>query len=124
VIYAAAFLAVLFFVLALELSGVLQVGARAIQTSRSAAASMRNPTLSDEDKERRMQQASLTLVRSFVSIGARSLAAVAAALLPLLAFEVTGLARFTDVTGWLATWEAIVLTTVIVTVAYYLRHKY
>ena len=123
-IYLAAFLAVLFFVLTLELLAVVQVSAQAIQTSRSAVETMRDLTLSDEDKEGRMQQASLTLVRSFVSIGARSLAAVGAALLPLLAFEVTGLARFTAVTGWLATWEAILLTTVLVTVAYYLRHKY
>ena len=63
-------------------------------------------------------------MKSFASIGARSLAAVGAALLPLLAFEATGLARFTAVTDWLATWEAIVLTTVLVTVGYYLRHKY
>ena len=123
-VYLAAFLAVLFFVLTLELLSIVQVGARAIKTSRSAAESMRDPTLSDEDKERRTREASLTLVRCFVSIGARSLAAVGAALLPLLAFEVTGLARWTAVTGWLATWEAIVLTTVIMTVAYYLRHKY
>ncbi len=123
-IYVAAFLAVLFFVLTLELLDIVQVSAQAIQTSRSAVETMQDLTLSDEDKERRMKQASLTLVRSFASIGARSLAAFGAALLPLLVFEVTGLARFSAVTDWLVTWEAIALTTVLVTAAYYLRHKY
>ena len=86
-IYAAAFLAVLFFVFALGLLRVVHVGAEVIETSRAAAEVVRDPVLSDEEKELRMRRASVTLVRSFLSISLRTLAAVAAASLPLFVFE-------------------------------------
>ena len=51
-IYLAALLAVFFFILTLETLRVVQVSAQAIRISRSAVETMRDLTLSDEDKER------------------------------------------------------------------------
>lgn len=122
-IYLAAFTAVFFFVVAFEQLGVVRVSAEAVRVSREAAATVRDRSLGDDEKEVRLQRASLTLVKAFASIAFRSVGAFAAALVPLALFELTGLARFAAVTGWLATWSAILLTTAIVTLGYYLRHK-
>jgi sterol desaturase/sphingolipid hydroxylase (fatty acid hydroxylase superfamily) len=84
---------------------------------------MQDRTLDDDEKERRMRSASLELVKTFFSIAARSVLALAAAIAPLLAFDAVGLASFGAVTGWLSTWSAILLTTLLVTAGYYLRHR-
>lgn len=122
-IYVAAFAAVLCFVLAFERLGIVRVSSDAVRTSRSAAAVMQDRTLGDDEKERRMRTASIVLVKSFLSIAARSVLALVAAVVPLLAFDATGLASFGSVTGWLSTWSAILLTTLVVTAGYWVRHR-
>lgn len=122
-IYVAAFAAVFAFVAVFDRLGVVRVSSEAVQTSRAAAAVVRDKSLGDDEKERRLQAASLVLGRSFLSIGARSAGAFAAALVPLGLFEVTGLARFSAVTGWLSTWTAILLTTAVVSAVYWIRHR-
>lgn len=122
-IYVAAFLAVLFFVLAFEKLGIVRVSSEAVRTSRAAVEVMQDRALDDDAKEKRMRSASLELVGAFVSIAGRSVLALAAAIVPLLAFDVAGLASFGSVTGWLSTWSAILLTTLLVTAGYYLRHR-
>jgi sterol desaturase/sphingolipid hydroxylase (fatty acid hydroxylase superfamily) len=123
VIYVAAFVAVFFFILTFEKLGIVRVSSDAVRTSRSAVGVMQDRTLDDDEKERRMRSASLELVKTFLSIAARSVLALAAAIAPLLVFDAVGLASFAAVTGWLSTWSAILLTTLLVTAGYYLRHR-
>lgn len=120
-IYLAAFLTVTIFVIALWLFGIISVATKAVEVSRAAVRIIRDPDLSDEDKERKLQRSSLTLLGSFLSITVRGAAAVGASLLPMLALDAAGLASFWDVADFLATWEAIIGITVVLTLAFIAR---
>lgn len=122
-VYFAAFLAVFVFAVALELFGAMRAGTEAIATSRSAAGAIGDSSLSDDEKERALQRASVALARGFVSIGLRSAAALGAGFVVLFAFDVTGLASLSAATAWLGTWEAIVAVTVIIVFGYWLWYR-
>jgi hypothetical protein len=124
VTYAVALLGVLFLLVSLERLGVTRAAAKVFQTSRAGAISMRDHSLTDSEKERALRQASLALMRDFASIGVRSIGALAISLLPLLAADLTGIAEFSAVISWLATWKAIGLATVVVASWYWLRLRF
>ncbi len=123
-IYLAAFLSVSIFVITLWLFGIISVAIKAVEVSRESTKTIRNPALSDEYKERTLQRASLTLLGSFLSITARAAAAAGASLLPMLAFDVAGLASFRDVADFLATWEAIILVSAVLMLVYLVRRRF
>ena len=123
-IYLAAFLSVSIFVITLWLFGIISVAIKTVEVSRESTKTIRNPALSDENKERTLQRASLTLLGSFLSITARAAAAVGASLLPMLAFDVAGLASFRDVADFLATWEAIILVSAVLMLVYLVRRRF
>lgn len=122
-IYLAASLAVLGFVVALEKLRVPEAATDAIQTSRTAVGIVRDGSLSDEEKERSVQAASVTLVKGFVSIGLRTLLAAALFGLVLLAFDLPGLASVGSVTRWLSTWPGIVGMSALVVVWILVRRR-
>lgn len=122
-IYLAAFLTVTVFVVALWRLGIVPEATEAIAVSRNSAKSIRDPALSDEDKERLVRRASLTLLRGFLAITWRGAAAVGISLLPMLAFDVAGLADFRAVADFLATWEAIVVASVVITLVYWVGKR-
>jgi hypothetical protein len=124
VIYLAAFLSVSIFVITLWLFGTISVAIKTVEVSRESTKTIRNPALSDENKERTLQKASLTLLGSLLSITARAAAAVGASLLPMLAFDVAGLANFRDVADFLATWEAIILVSAVLMLVYLVRRRF
>jgi len=123
VIYLAAFLTVTVFVVALWWFGIVPAAAKAVAVSRDSATIIRDPALSDEDKERALQSASLTLLRGFLSITWRGAAAVGVSLLPMVVFDVVGLADFGAVADFLATWEAIVVASVVITLVYWVGSR-
>lgn len=123
-IYLAAFLSVSIFVITLWLFGTISVAIKTVEVSRESTKTIRNPALSDENKERTLQKASLTLLGSLLSITARAAAAVGASLLPMLAFDVAGLASFRDVADFLATWEAIILVSAVLMLVYLVRRRF
>lgn len=98
---------------------IVPVAREVVAVSRGAVACMRDPAISDLEKERAMQRASISLMRGFLSILGRSAAAVAAAALLLLALDAIRLARLSAVTDLLATWQGIVLTTVAMILVWY-----
>ena len=122
-IYLAAFLTVTIFVIALWMFGIIAVAAKAVEVSRASAKTIRDPALSDEDKERRLQRASLALLGGFCSISARAAAAVGVSLVPMLAFDLAGLATFWNVADFLATWEAIIVISVVLTLVFLVRRR-
>lgn len=119
--YLAGLAAVLVFAVVLDRSGIPGLAAEAINLSRKSTGTLRDRSLSDEEKERALRTASTSLARSFLSIGARSLLAVGLSLATILAFEVVGLADFSAVVDWLATAQAILLASGVLLIWFLLR---
>jgi hypothetical protein len=120
-IYLAAVLAASCFIIALKAMGILPIAAGALQTTRAAALAVKDGGLSDDEKERLLRKASLTLMRTFASIAVRGLGAIAVSMIPLLVFDSSGLADMTAVVNWFATWQGILLTSTAMTAAYFIR---
>lgn len=120
-VYAAALLAASVFMLALRAMAIPAITARVITTGREAARVMGDRHLDDDRKEQLLQKASLTMMRAFGSITVRTAAAVAAAVLPLLAFHAAGAADMGSVAQVVATWQGILLTGAAMTAVYFVR---
>lgn len=108
-VYAAELAAVLCFVLVFDRLGVVTVARRAFQSAVDASKTVRDAGLSDDEKERAARAASLELLGCFGSITIRSVAALAASVLLLLLFHVSGLARMSDVNSLMLSWPGIVV---------------
>jgi hypothetical protein len=124
VTYFAAILAVVGFGLAFELFGLPGTAARALGTSRAAFGSMRDPALSEEQKERTVRAASLSLMGAFFSLGIRGVGALLAALLPTLVLDLMGLVETRVVSRWLVSLEGIVMVSVLATAWFLLRRRF
>lgn len=109
---------VIVFVFALWISGLVQSGNRVLATVRDSVAIMRDAGLDDERRERKLQKASLQLFSAFFSILIRSALVFLFSLLPILISSLLGLAEIEDVIRYLARWDFIVITTVIIGVCY------
>jgi hypothetical protein len=118
-VYAAELTAVVCFVLAFQWFGVTRAARQAIQSGLVASRKMRDPATSDDEKEEAARAASLVLLRSFGSITIRSAAALAVSFLPLLAFEVTGLARLQAVNRLMLSWTGLLLALVVAVLMYF-----
>ena len=112
--YVAAALAVAVFVGVFERLGIVDVARRTVGTSRSAGATLIDPSLSDEEKERALRGASVSLVRDFLRIGFSGALALAASVIPVAVLHVAGLAEMEATLAWLGTWQAIGLISVLV----------
>jgi len=123
VIYIAGLLAVIVFALVLDRSGVPRIAAEAIDLSRASARTVRDRSLSDDEKERRVRQASYSLLRFFLAIAVRSVGAVGLSVLTLFAFQATGLADMSTVASWLATVQAILLASAILILWFLIRRR-
>jgi hypothetical protein len=106
---------------ALQLMRVLPLATGVVATTRAAARTLKDAGLSDADKEQLLRKASTSLLGTFVSITVRAGAALGAALLPLAAFQFAGLVDVAVVAGFLATWPGILLASVVMIVAYFVR---
>jgi hypothetical protein len=119
----AAVLATACFGIGLRLLGVVAAGRKVIATSRVAANCIRDPTISDLEKEKVVQKASLSLMGGFLSIVVRGAGALVVSVLPLLAFDAVGLVRVSTVTRLLATWQGILLGSVGMLLAYFIKPR-
>jgi hypothetical protein len=123
VTYVTTVAAIALFTAGLWVFGVVAVAMRIVAISRSAAEVMRNREVDDDFKEREIQRASLALLRDFFSILVRSVGVLALSLLPLLAFHFAGLVPLGTSLDALASWDAIVIATAVMCVAFFLRRK-
>jgi hypothetical protein len=103
--------------------GILAAGTGALTTVQSAVAAMRDPQLADDEREKRVQTASVALIRAFVSIAMRSALAVALAFCPLWLFERFGLASIQDVLVYLARRDVIAFSSVLITIGFMIWHR-
>lgn len=122
-IYFAAFAAIAVFLGAFQLLRVVPVASDAAGVAQEAMRSVRDSSLSDEEKEVLMQRASLKLLGGFVSLSVRGALALAFSAFPLFAMQWMGLTRVDDVVSLLSTWQAILATTVVITAGYWLHAK-
>jgi len=120
-IYLVAVLATVCFGMALRASGIVTVAANVIATGRESAQCLRDPHLSDLDKEEFIQKAAVSLMRGFVSIVGRGAAAFISAGLVVFVFQAVGLVQASAVSQLLTTWQGIVLTTVVMSAAYMIK---
>jgi hypothetical protein len=102
---------------------IVPAAAAAIATAHGAVAAMRDPSLDDLARERAAQRASLRLFGAFGGILLRSALALAAAFLPVLAADASGIAPEAAVTGFLMRWDVIVVLTVLVTAGWLLAWR-
>jgi hypothetical protein len=123
VIYLSAALVVVSFLFFFEKLGVARAAGRAIETSRAASPIMRDPEMSDDEKEAAMRKASVSLLADFGSILLRGAATLALSAVPALVLGFLGLASFEDTMLWLASWPAIIGITVAVSLFYYVRSR-
>lgn len=71
---------------------------------------MRDPALTDLEKERTMQKASVSLLLGFLSILGRGAAAFAAGSILLFLLDAMRLIRMSTVVDLLSTWQGIAVT--------------
>ena len=103
------------FLIGFRFSGVVPAAARALGTARAASTVMRSSALPDEDKEAAVRKAGLSLLGSTLSILLRSLAALLAALVPILLADMVGLADSGAILAFLARWDVILGASAVVT---------
>jgi hypothetical protein len=123
VIYLAAVLVAVLFGVCFASLGLVAIAAKTLETANAAMASMRDNGLNDTQKEQAARRASVALMGSFLSITGRTGLAVAISLVPLAVFHAAGLARWSAVTHFLATWQGIVLACVCVALTALVRWK-
>jgi hypothetical protein len=111
--YVCAGAAIACFFALLQLLGVVGEARRAIAASRDAMNTLNNASISDDEKERAAQAASLRLFGHFLQIALRSAAALAAPTLALYAADRAGLISFNDVMTAMMSWPFIVSTCVV-----------
>jgi hypothetical protein len=121
VILIAAVIAASFFIIALRAMAIPAITLGVIANGREAARVMTDKSLGDDEKERRLQKASVEMMRAFGSITLRAAAALAVGVVPLIALQAAGIAEMTTVGHALATWQGIVLTGAAMTAVYFVR---
>lgn len=122
-VLALAVLSIACFLAAFWLLRVVPVASKALATVHQAAADLRDPALDDEAREKAARQGALFLFGSFASILWRSLAALAAALVPIYAGDFLGLASGEAVFAFLARWEVIVAATAVICAGFYVKGR-
>ncbi|HEY0876791.1 MAG TPA: hypothetical protein VGD94_25165 [Vicinamibacterales bacterium] len=109
------------FMAALRMTDVLGLTAGVLEQGRAAARILNDRTASDDQKERLLQQASLGMMRAFVSISVRAGLAFAAALVPLLLFQAAGVTDLAAAANALVTWQGMTLTAVFMTAVHFMK---
>lgn len=122
-IHAVAALAIIVFMAAFFALRIVAVAKTAIATSREVSRILGNAEFGDDHREQVIQKASLSLLGNFASITVRGATALGLSYLTLLAADATGMASLEDVVTLLSSWEAIVVTTVVLTAAWFIWNK-
>lgn len=102
---------------------LVRVAASALATARTALATMRDGSLDDATREKRVQAASIRLTGAFVSIAVRGAVALGVSLLPIWLGDVSGLAAGGEVIGFLSRWDVILVASAVIVAGYVLRAR-
>ena len=95
----------------------------AINVAQGAVDTIKNPALTDLDREKFVQKASVTLIGLFVSILIRSSVSLVIAAVPIWTAAEFELARSEEVIGFLSRWDVILLSSLIIVIMLALWHR-
>ena len=106
------------FLLVFWLAGVVSSAKNAIATTRGAVRAMRDPDLDELARERTVRTAAIRLVVISGSLIVRSLVALIAAFVPILAADWAEVAPQAAMLAFMERWDVILIATVVVTLGY------
>ena len=112
------------FLLVFWLLGVVSAAKKAIDLTRGAVHTMRAPDLDELDRERAVQRAALSLVVVSASLVVRSLLALIAAVIPILAADWAGIVPRTTTFTFMERWDVIVVATVVITAGFVVGRRF
>lgn len=123
VIVAALIAGVLVFVALLRVFDAAGVGGRAVRTARAAAATLRDRSLTDDEKERAARTAAMGLFRSFVAIAMIGIVALAAPALLLWAGSAAGFYSMDALVATATGWPFLLGSTLVAVVAWFAMER-
>lgn len=95
----------------------------AIGVAHGAVGTIKDPGLTDLDREKLVQKASITLIKLFVSILVRSSLSLFIAAIPIWIAEKTSFAESEAVIEFLSRWDVIIATSLIIIILFALWHR-
>jgi hypothetical protein len=113
VITVTAILSIAVFICALRLFGVVQVAAKALVSAQGAITILRDKSLDDSAREKKLQHTALQLFGAFISILIRSMLTLLSSLVPIWLASFMDLVEIEDVISYLSRWDVIAITTVL-----------
>ena len=121
--YAGAIFLVIGFIFILKISRLVEKSTRVIEISKQAMLELRNPELSDDDKEIAMQAHSKQLVGLFFLITIGGIAAVFLPLAVIWGLDWLKLISVDAVLGVALSWPFIIVTSVVIIVVLVFKRK-
>jgi hypothetical protein len=120
VIAVTAVVSIAVFIGALWMFGVVRLGYGVLASTKDAVAVMVDESLDDAVREKAVRRAALQLLGVFMSILLRSALAFAASILPIWLAVLAGLVKTDEVFRYLARWDVILISSIVITIIYYL----
>jgi len=111
------------FALGLRLGGVIAEAGRAVTTAREAGGVIASRTLTDDEKEKRVQAATLSLFARFFSLLVRLSVCAAVAAAVVYAADLAGLVPAGDVLALSMSWPALLVASVLVCLPFVIRRQ-
>lgn len=106
------------FLLVFWRANIVTIAKDAIVTTRNALRDMRDPALDELAREHAVQAAAVGLVKQAGSLILRSLLALAAAFIPILAADLANMSSQATTLAFMARWDVILIATAIITFGY------
>lgn len=117
-IVAIAIVSTLVFILALHGLRVINIGRKVIVVAQRGVDAIRDQSLSDEEKEKTVQQASLSLAAAFGSIIVRGGLTLAASFVPIYLADRLGYASIEQVLSFLSRLDVIAVLSIVIIAGY------
>lgn len=122
-IAATAILSIGLFICGLRLFGVLRVAASVIVSAQESAIILKDKSIEDSEREKKLQKFAIQLLGSFISISIRSIFTLFLSFLPIWLASFMGLVGIEDVISFLSRWDVIAITTALMVLGYYVWKK-
>ena len=122
-IYLALAIAVLLFVAVLRLGRVVERSLGVVATVRDATSVMASSSLSEDEKETRIQRDALAMLRAFAILAFWSAIAVGVSILAVVLGSLAGFYDLESAQAAAESWEVILVVCVVMTAALVLRRR-
>lgn len=122
-IVATAIVSIGVFICGLRLFGVFRVAANALVTAQEAVTTLRDKSLDDDTREKKLQHTALQLFGVFISILIRSILTLLVSFVPIWLASFMGLVEIEDIISYLSRWDVIAITTVLMVAGYFVWRR-